>query len=33
MMSSDAKFSTLEIFVKLLKPVGEITEDIGSKNG
>ena len=31
MMPSDAEFSTLEIFVKVMKPLVEITEDIGAE--
>ena len=33
MMPSDSEFNTLEIFVKVMKPLVEITEAIGQKNG
>ena len=32
MMPSDAEFSTLEAFVKVMKPLVIITEDIGVQN-
>ena len=31
MMPSDAEFSILEIFVKVMKPLVDITEDIGAE--
>ena len=31
MMPSDAEFSSLDIFVKVMKPLVDITEDIGAE--